>query len=157
MRAPAVTATQSTLTVSIPPLITSLSQSQFGLNSISIINGIGFSDSPSATNRAFDFDSTTTYSSSAQKCYIGVDFGIDAAANISTIKYMGNSSWPITSLYLNGGIFEGSNDNSTWNTIFVVDTNVHSGWNTWTNNYQTSVIYRYVRLRHNSLSNCQIA
>lgn len=34
---------------------------------------------------------------------------------------------------------------------------MHSGWNSWINDYKTSVIYRYVRLRHNSSSNCQLA
>lgn len=105
MRAPVVSATQSSLTVSIPPLITSLTQSKFGLTGINIITGVGISDSTNRTNLAFDSDTTTTYSSSAAVCYIGVDFGVDAAANISTIKYMGNSSWPITSLYLTGATF----------------------------------------------------
>jgi len=105
MKAPAVSATQNSLTVSIPPLITSQTAAKFDLTKTDIIQGTGFGDSTSNTNNAFDSDSSTVYSSSAQSCYIGSDFGIDAAANISTIKYMGNPQWPITSLYLTGGVF----------------------------------------------------
>ena len=105
MRAPAVSATQTSLTISIPPLITSLTASKFGLAKTDIIQGTGFGDNTLNTNSAFDSDSSTVYNSSAQTCYIGIDFGLDAAANISTIKYMGNPRWAITATYLTGAIF----------------------------------------------------
>lgn len=157
MKATVVSATQSSLSVSIAPLITSQTAARFGLGKTDIIQGTGFSDTTLNTNNAFDSDSSTVYNSSAQTCFIGVDFGLDAAANLSSIKYMGNPQWPITSLYLTGAVFEGSNNNATWTIIFTVDSSVHSGWNTWFNDGSSSVVYRYVRVRHNNASRCQIA
>lgn len=45
---------------------------------------------------------------------------------------MPNPSWAIAALKLEDGIFEGSNDGTTYIQIFAIDTSqVHSGWNTW--------------------------
>jgi hypothetical protein len=104
MKATVVAATENSLSIAIPPLITSETAAKYRLNKINIIQGTQFGDNIPNINFAFDSDSSTIYSSSSTSCYIGVDFGQDAAANISTIKYMGNAQWAITSMYLTGAI-----------------------------------------------------
>jgi hypothetical protein len=128
------------------------------LDQITTIVGTPYGDTPNVTNLPFDGNTGTYYTSASKStCFIGVDFGANTTANISTVRYMGNPNWPITSVYLTGAIFEGSNDNLTWTTIFTVDNTVHTGMNFWMNNYASNGLYRYLQFSHNTTSHCQLA
>lgn len=150
-------ASATQLTFAIPPLITAQTQALYGLGKPKTISGTPFGDNNAAINFINDNNTNTIYNSSASVCYVGVDFGLNTAANISSINYMGNPSWAITSSKIAGAVFEGSNDKNTWTNIFTIDSSVHMGWNFWPNLNLDSVIYRYIRFRHNSTSNCQLA
>lgn len=157
MKAKAVSATTSSLTIEIPPLVTAESQRLYGLAKDGPIYGTPFADTANASKLTFDNSSNTFYSSiSTGACFVGVDFGADAVGKISTIRYMGNPAWPITASKITGAIFEGSNDMTTWTTIFTVDNMVHTGWNYW-QAAATPPIYRYVRFSHTAQSQCQLA
>lgn len=158
MKAKVVSATSSSLTFTVPPLITQQTQSLYSLGQPASISGSPFGDTAANINLAVDSNTNTFYNSdSSSSCYVGVDFGVDTVANISSINYMGNPNWAITSNMLTGAIFEGSNDLSTWSTIFTIDNTVHMGWNYWPNPNPAAVVYRYIRFRHNSTSQCQLA
>jgi hypothetical protein len=77
------------------------------------------SDTPANANFATDGIINSVYSSKNTQCYIGFDFGSNSFANVSSIKYMPNPAWPIAANMLEGAKFEGSNDSSTWTTIFT--------------------------------------
>lgn len=158
MKANVVSATSTSLIFTVPPLITQQTQSLYSLGQSATISGSPFGDTAANINLAVDSNTNTFYNSdSNSSCYVGVDFGADTVANISSINYMGNPNWAITSNMLTGAVFEGSNDQSTWSIIFTIDNTVHMGWNYWLNPDPVAVVYRYVRLRHNSTSQCQLA
>lgn len=114
------------------------------------------SDTPANAPFAIDGIINSVYSSKNTQCYIGLDFGSNSFANVSSIKYMPNPAWPIAANMLEGAKFEGSNDSSTWTTIFTIDTSkVHSGWNYWV---PSSLIqYQFVRFSHTNISGCQLS
>lgn len=69
---------------------------------------------------------------------------------------MPNPAWPIAANKLQGAVFEGSNDNTTWTTVFEIETSsVHSGWNYWVPS--SLVQYEFVRFSHTSVSGCQLS
>jgi hypothetical protein len=128
----------------------------YNLAKPSIIKGSLISDTPDNAPFVIDGIINSVYSSPNAQCYIGLDFGSNSFANISSIKYMPNPIWPIAANMLLGAVFEGSNDSITWTTIFKIDTSkVHSGWNYWVSS--TLVQYRFVRFSHTSLSGCQLS
>jgi hypothetical protein len=90
----------------------------YNLAEPSIIKGSLISDTPANAPFAIDGVINSVYSSTNSVCYIGLDFGSNSFANISSIKYMPNPAWPIAANKLEGAVFEGSNDNTTWTTIF---------------------------------------
>lgn len=98
-------ATTTSLTFTVPPLVTQQTQSLYGLGTPTTISGAPFGDNSAAINQAFDNNTNTFYTSSNSSCYIGVDFGGNTTANITSIKYMGNPSWAITSSMLTGAVF----------------------------------------------------
>jgi len=114
------------------------------------------SDTPANAPFVVDGAISTIYSSTNPTCYVGLNFGSNTFANISSIKYMPNPAWATAANYLKGATFEGSNDSTTWTTIFTIDTSqVHSGWNYW---MPSSVIqYQFVRFSHTSVSGCQLS
>jgi hypothetical protein len=79
-------------------------------------------------------------------------------ADISEIRFVPNPNWAIAASKLEGGLFEGSNDGTSYTTIFTLDTSdVHSGWNGWKKTAGNTYQYQYVRFKHTSLSGCQLA
>lgn len=115
----------------MPALVTEVTQQLYDLAEESILKGLIISDYMSA-KKAFDGITNTIYSSPNSACYIGYDFKEGMIANIKKIRYLPNPEWRIVGDYLNGGVFEGSNDMSAWETVFSIDANVvHSGWNYW--------------------------
>lgn len=106
MKASIVSATSSNLTFTVPPLITQQTQSLYSLGQPASISGAPFGDTAANINLAVDGDTNTFYNSNSSTiCYVGVDFGVDTVANISSISYMGNPNWPITSNMLTGAVF----------------------------------------------------
>ncbi len=158
LKANVISASATSVTVSVPALVTSVTQQLYSIASDTTISGKPFSDSQSKAILAFDGSPNTVYYSSNAVCYIGVDFGVGSQGNIRTIRYMPNPSWAIVAPKLDGGVFEGSNNNLNWTNIFSIDsTQVHSGWNEWKNSVIDSVQFRYIRFRHNSTSYCSLA
>lgn len=105
MQAKISSATSTRLVFTVPPLITASTQSLYGLGTPTTITGTPFGDYAPNINFATDNNTNSIYSSNASSCYIGVDFGQDTQANISSISYMGNPSWAITSSMITGAIF----------------------------------------------------
>jgi hypothetical protein len=116
------------------------------------------SDTVVKTNYAFDNNTKTFYNSNNPICYIGLDFGSGAEGFITKIRFMPNTGWIRLGSYFDGAVFEGSNDNSTWATIYSIDSQlIHTGWNVWLDTSGTNK-YQYVRFRQSGgTSNCQLA
>jgi hypothetical protein len=57
--------------------------------------------------------------------------------------------------YLKGATIEASYDNSAFDTLATVDQTVHIGWNSY--HISSNTLYRYIRLKHTSMSACQVA
>lgn len=87
---------------------------------------------------------------------MGINFGANAYVDITEIRYVPNPAWAVAAMKLDGAVFEGSNDGTTYTQIFAIDTaQVHSGWNVWQK--VSSLQYQYVRFKHTSTSACQLA
>jgi hypothetical protein len=117
-----------------------------------------FSDqSSNTTNVSATFDSSilTVYGSPNSICYIGVDIGQGLFTSIDRIRIFPFLDWSNAAKYLLGAVFEGSNNNATWIILGRVDQTIHSGWKTLKST--VSQPFRYIRFRHNSASNCNIA
>jgi hypothetical protein len=69
------------------------------------ISGSAIGDTAANVNLAFDNNTNSIYSSNAANCFVGVDFGMNTQANISSISYMGNANWAITSSMIAGAVF----------------------------------------------------
>lgn len=106
---------------------------------------------------AFDGKHSTYYSSSNSGCYIGLDVGEKRLVNINRIRYFPYHAWNIVSNYLKGAIFEGSVDGITYIKLGEVDQAVHAGWNSFLVTSTSTQNYRFVRLIHNTTSNCKLA
>lgn len=123
----------------------------------SVLKGTPFADSASIAGLAFDGLFGTEYSSSAVVCYVGVDFGAILRADIRRIRYYPDPQWKSAAQYLLGAKVQASNDNITWDTLFTVDSTVHTGWNIWRPDPALTTYYRYVRFEHNTTSYCKLA
>jgi hypothetical protein len=160
MRANVTSANQDNLIFDIPAFVNSQTSIKYGLGSEQVLTPLGSMISDMQINPGFAFDSIfrTVYTSSNSFCYIGLDFGADAQANITKIRYVPNTAWITLSRIFNGAAFKGSNDGTTWTTIFAIDPQqVHTGWNVWLSLSQ-STVYRYVRFEQNGgSSQCQLA
>ena len=78
--------------------------------------------------------------------------------DVEEIRFGPNPAWTTVSLFLEGAVFEGSNDNSAWTEIFAIDTTeVHASWNVWQKASGESHKYRYVRFKHTDVSSCELA
>jgi hypothetical protein len=153
----------SSVTYNIPPFVTANSQAAFNLKQVDLIDGSAFvysSDQPANTTNvtaAFDGLTTTIYGSPNPSCWIGIDVGQGLQAQVSRFRFFPFLSWANTVNYTLGAVFEGSNDNSssTWTNLGTFDQTVHSGWNVITS--ASSTPFRFIRFRHTSQSQCNIA
>jgi hypothetical protein len=135
-------------------------RTQYGVGIVDVLTSKGntISDTVVKTNYAFDSNTKTFYSSTNSLCFTGLDFGAGSQGMITQIRYMPNPAWIRLDNYFDGAVFEGSNDNIAWTTIFAIDSQlVRTGWNVWLDSTGANV-YRYVRFRQtNGLSSCQLA
>jgi hypothetical protein len=151
----------SSVTYAVPALVTTATQTAFSIAQSALLPGslfTFFSDqNASASNVSASFDGivTTFYGSNNSPCYIGLDAGSGLQVSVSTINFFPNIQWPIAMYYILYASFQGSNDNTTWNNLAVIDQTVHTGWNVIKSTDNTP--YRYIRFLHNSTSMCNIA
>ncbi len=97
--------TQTSLTLSVPPLITTTTQTLYNLATPTTITGALISDNTAQASKAIDGKPATFYTSLNATCYIGFNFGSSAMTDIQYIKYMPNPAWPIASAKLDGAKF----------------------------------------------------
>lgn len=71
------------------------------------------------------------------------------------IRYFPSMSWDNVVNKLYRAAFEGSNDMSNWTKLGTADSDVHSGWNSI--KVESKTAYRYIRMNHNSISQCSLA
>lgn len=152
-----VSYTSSNLVYSIPAYVTRGSQTAYNLAKDGVLTGTPIADTASSAGSASDKLMSTYYSSSSAVCYIGVDFGAYLTADISRIRYFPLRDWRSVGQYLIGATFKASNDNVTWDTLYTVDSTVHTGWNIWRPATKLAASYRYVKFEHNTTSNCKLA
>lgn len=132
IKAKVIAADSSSATVVLPHIVTAETQAAYSLQKPSIISGTPIADIPSKASSAFDGLMTTTYGSTAQACWVGVDFGQGFKANIQQIRYSPSSAWANPASNLEGATFEVSEDGITWTTLFELNpADVHSGWSKW--------------------------
>jgi hypothetical protein len=104
-----------------------------------------------------DRDKNTIYNSLNSVCWIGLDVGTNLAVDLKSVRYFPNINW-INSVVskLNQAVFEASNDMINWTKLGTVGSSVHSGWNT-IEVEDSKPAFRYIRMKHNSTSQCNIA
>jgi hypothetical protein len=112
-------------------------------------------DTVSNSSAVLDGDISTIYGSINASCWIGIDIGTDLAILIQRIRYFPTLNWNNVANMLLEAVFEGSSDKTNWNSLGLADSTIHVGWNTLEVAAQLS--YRYLRMRHNSTSQCNIA
>ena len=81
--------------------------------------------------------------------------GAGKKVKINRIRFFPYDKWTIASEKLQGAVIEASNDNTNYFELHEVDQTVHAGWNS--HMPTTSTPYRYIRIKHNTDSNCKIA
>lgn len=114
-------------------------------------------DTPKSQGKINDDKTETAYESASNgDCWVGFDLGVGYKRTLFRIKYFVNRK-AIDPAQLIGAVFEGSTDNVTYNTIASIGGNVHRGWNDWSTKNPLSTIYRYLRMRHNTSSNCKVS
>ena len=151
----------TSVTYQVPPLVTAETQTAFNLaevNKLPISQFTFFSDNTantSSVNNAFDELINTVYASPNTQCWIGLDAGAGLKASISRVTFFANLNWLNVAQYILYSSFQGSNDQTTWNNLTIIDQTVHSGWNTFASKDTTP--YRYIRFLHNSTSKCSLA
>jgi hypothetical protein len=115
----------------VPEVSTIYSNENFAIASESedLDSGIYFGTADDVSI-AFDGNVLNTPSDSNSECSLGISFKENHVAMISQVKYfMGAMSTNDKAELVNITTFQGSNDNSTFTTLFTVDENLHSGWN----------------------------
>lgn len=75
---------------------------------------------------------------------------------VDRVRLFPNIEWPNVGKKILFSAIEGSNDMNNWNSIATIDQTIHSGWN-FLKTTPGSMGYRYIRFRHNSTSQCNIA
>ena len=81
--------------------------------------------------------------------------GSDFNVQITRIRYFPDKSWPIPLKFLIDGVFQVSNDNSSWTDFYQIDNSVHTGWNSYLS--QDTNTYKYVRFTNTLSSGCNLA
>ena len=103
----------------------------------------------------FDEDITFEhYTEEGEECYQGMEFREGFVGMISQVKYfMGDILNKYT--YADHLMFQASDDNSTWTTLFAADLNIHEGWNyfTW-DNIEDRPKYRFYRFHSYYIEAC---
>jgi hypothetical protein len=142
----------------VPVLVNTLTQSQYGLASPQKLTAEEFSiisDNASQQSNAFDSLHGTVYSSLASACFIGIDVGPALWLNLTRIRLFPNSQWFIVADYLLGATIEASTDGSHYDVLATIDSTIHTGWNILS--FSLGQNYRYFRFAHTSASRCQLA
>jgi hypothetical protein len=100
-------------------------------------------------DKAFD-GNTATYvdANDASGAYTGLDFG--SSKTVSIIKFYPRENWAAR---MNGGKFQGSDDNSNWTDIYTINTNPAYAWT----EVPVNVKYRYVRYLSPANGHCNVA
>lgn len=93
------------MTLSVPALVTATTQTLYNLATPSTIIGTLISDNPTKATNVLDGKPSTAYTSPNATCFIGFNFGSNAQAVISYIKYMPNPAWPIAAAKLENAKF----------------------------------------------------
>lgn len=104
---------------------------------------------------AFDGQIVTIYGSANPVCWIEVDVGAGLQAVVDRVRFFPFINWVNTANYTLDGVFEASNDESSWTLMGKIDQTVHSGWNVIKS--ATKSAYRYFRFKHTSQSQCNLA
>lgn len=101
----------------------------------------------SKVNIVFDGDLLEAPSDSSSQCVLGMQFKEEHVGMLSQVKwFMGPMDATFKAKLVDITVFQGSNDNSAFTTLFTVDENLHNGWNYYkwetANDYPK---YRYYR------------
>jgi len=147
-------ANSNSLTISTPPFTNSITKLRFPtLTAYNLLNGIWTGDVQNLVYKVYDNNERTFYVSSSSSCYIQLDVGNGAVADLTQFTYV-PAVGSLTSEF-DGTIFDGSNDTSTWTTIYNLS-NTIDAYNFWTPSTPTT--FRYFRVRGNGQpANCNFA
>ena len=102
-----------------------------------------YSDTPLAQNKINDNLLSSYYDSGNNYCYVLFEFPENFLIQLQQIQYYPSTIKTIDNFY--GLIFQASVDNSTYSTLFTLDENIKTGWNSWEPNI-TLPAYRYFKV-----------
>lgn len=136
-------ATATTITAQTPMFLNAASRTTYpNIIQPQVLTGTWTADDMTKVQNAYDNAGGTAYgSANAAGCWIRFDIGAGTLADITELRYFPDTT--IQTLNLVGSVVSGSNDGSTWTTIYTVDSNIASGWNWWNTPSGTTVRYRY--------------
>lgn len=112
----------------LPAIPTSYSTSEYAVGKLdqSLNSGVYFGASDA--NLAFDGSVFTRVNTNDKVCELGMEFKEGYVGILQQAKFFINYITDRTQ-YEKNLMFEGSNDGETYDELFIVDENVHEGWN----------------------------
>ena len=122
----------------------------FNLARSTLLKGIGYGNDPLQIEKVFDGLLSTNYSSSSNFS-VGWDFGSYKRAIITKVRFFLKETSSLV-----GSEISGSNDGSTWTSLYILGSTIRKGWNLWkpTNPLQS---YRYIVIQNHSPSTCTLS
>jgi hypothetical protein len=149
--------TTSTANCFLPAISTQYSVNAFNITTPGDITELGttFSSNNLYTYALFDGSNMNGWPSTTGNCYVGVAYPLNYVGFLSQVKFYMNAFTPST--FIGQLSFQGSNDGTSYTTIFTVGSEIHTGWNYY--NYAedgTEPIYRYYRLAGAGAGSCVV-
>mmetsp|Transcript_20884 Transcript_20884/g.32246 ORF Transcript_20884/g.32246 Transcript_20884/m.32246 type:complete len:613 (+) Transcript_20884:4414-6252(+) len=141
----------------LPAVSTVYSNANFGVEKITHdLDSGNYFGSSDEVSILWDGDITIEHSDDSAECIAGMEFKENHVAVLSQVKYfMGDIDDKL--LYAGYLKFEGSNDKSTWTTLFTANVNIHTGWNyvNWDTEDEKPK-YRYYRFISSMTNGCNM-
>lgn len=132
----------SSATCLVPALSTIYSNLHYSISEEDYLEGTLFASNATSIPTLMDMDNLNGYVDSSSSCYFGTYFIDGHVGLLNEVKYF----MPVfdRTKFVNKLAFQGSQDGSSYTTIFTVGEEIHEGWNYY--DYQTLPLeYRYYR------------
>ena len=129
---PVLQANASQINCSLPQMQTPTIQATYQKSNISqLINSslyTLFSSNPATQSNINDGKYTTYFTSTSAQCYVGFNYGNNLQVQVDKIYYVPRVNLATLMPYY-GAVFQGSQDNVTWTTIYTIGNEIKLGLN----------------------------
>lgn len=138
----------------LPPVSTSYSNINFNISGESVLNSGKYFGSSSTADFGvvFDGNNLNTLDDSSSDCHVGMQFRDGYVGSLSKVKYIVSDIKKDN--FIDVLSFEGSDDGSTYTSLFTADYNVGSGWNAHEFDSAAPPKYKYYRFKGTAANSC---